>query len=165
MGYQDLVVLDAADEPVLYVLPVQTLPTRSFEVMEVGPLGKTAFHQITSANSVPLGQSDAFLSQVPHDGAFILGGRASHPQMAIRAYHFAGLVFNSFGAFVITSLIKVFSSRADVDVLTGIIRKVGFGKFSPCSCACCPSAGPCGCESRGSAIGASLRPSHTGCRQ
>ena len=137
MGYQDLDVLDAADEPVLYALPVQTPPTRSFEVMQVSPLGKTAFHQMTSANTVLLGFraaglflgfSDEFLSQVPHDGASILGGRASRPQMATRACLFVGFVFGRFAPFVITSRIKVFSSRADVDILFGIIPKVGFGK-------------------------------------
>ncbi len=85
-GNQDLCVLDETDDPVLDALLVQASPSGSFKVMQVGALGKAAFHQVASSDSVPprffalglfYGIIDEFLSQVSHDRATGFGLRAS----------------------------------------------------------------------------------------
>jgi hypothetical protein len=85
-GNQDLCVLDGTYDPVLDTLVSQASPTGSFKVMQVGALGKAAFHEISSSDSVPpcffapgllYGIIDEFLSQVSHDRAAGFRLRAS----------------------------------------------------------------------------------------
>jgi hypothetical protein len=77
-GDQELGVLDRADDIVLDALLVQASPSGAFEVMQVGTLGKTAFHQVASADTVAppffafglcYSIVDERLSEVPFDRA------------------------------------------------------------------------------------------------
>ena len=77
---------------VLDALFVQASPPGSFEVMQVGALGKAAFHQIASTDTVPPrflapglldGFIQEFLSQVPLESTTRLGFGAAFPQQTL----------------------------------------------------------------------------------
>ena len=53
MGQQDAHVLDCRDQVILDLLPPESAPARTFEVMIVGRVGKARFHELLPALSIP----------------------------------------------------------------------------------------------------------------
>ncbi len=53
MGEKDAHVLDGGDQVVLDLLPPEPSPARPFEVMVVSRIGKTRFHELLPAPSIP----------------------------------------------------------------------------------------------------------------
>jgi hypothetical protein len=50
---QDAHILDCRDQVTLNLLPPKPPPARTFEVMIIGGIGKTLFHQLLSASAIP----------------------------------------------------------------------------------------------------------------
>ena len=55
MRQQDAHVLDGCNQVVLDLLPPEPSPARAFEVMIVGGISKTAFHQMLSSSAIAPG--------------------------------------------------------------------------------------------------------------
>ena len=53
VGQQDADVLDGCDQVILDLLPPESSPARTFEVMVISRIGKARFHELLPASSIP----------------------------------------------------------------------------------------------------------------
>lgn len=81
---QDCDVLHCGNQPVLDFLPPESAPARAIEVMLVGCLRKTAFHQAASSGAISIGLGQAGAGRVRSQAFLLSSGAHQNSQVCFR---------------------------------------------------------------------------------